>query len=74
MAINRKRQLKPGPPGKTSEAARYQLMGQGFNNAESCRILSIGRKTGSKWRKLAGRLSGSQRPLRLVHTISKSAH
>ena len=51
MAIDRKRQLKPGPAGKTAERARYiQLMNQGFNNAESCRMLGIGRKTGSKWR------------------------
>jgi IS30 family transposase len=51
VAIDRKTQLKPGPPGKTSERARYiQLMNQGFNNAESCRVLGIGRKTGSKWR------------------------
>lgn len=51
MAIDRKRQLKPGVPGKTSERARYiRLMNQGFSNAESCRILGMGRKTGSKWR------------------------
>lgn len=30
MVIDRKRQLKPGPAGKTSERARYiQLMNQG---------------------------------------------
>ena len=51
MSTDRKRQLKPEPPGKTSERARYiQLVTQGFNNAESCRMLGIGRKTGSKWR------------------------
>jgi IS30 family transposase len=51
VTIDRKRQLKPGPAGKTAERARYiQLMNQGFNNAESCRMLGIGRKTGSKWR------------------------
>jgi transposase, IS30 family len=40
-----------GPVGKTAERARYvELTRQGLNNAEICRILGIGRETGSKWR------------------------
>ena len=36
MAVERKRQLKPGPAGKTAERAHYiRLMKQGFNNSES---------------------------------------
>ena len=48
---DRKRQLRPGLAGKTAERARYiQLMKQGFSNAEACRIVGVGRKTGSHWR------------------------
>lgn len=40
-----------GPVGKTAERVRYvELTRQGLNNAEICRMLGIGRKTGSKWR------------------------
>ena len=40
-----------GAAGKTAERARYiQLTKQGLNNAEICRQLGIGRKTGSNWR------------------------
>jgi len=48
---DRKRQLKPGATGKTAERARYiELMKQGFNNSEACRIVGVDRKTGSHWR------------------------
>lgn len=51
MAVDKKRQLKPGPAGKTAERAHYiRLMKQGFNNSEACRIVGVGRKTGSHWR------------------------
>ncbi len=51
MAVEKKRQLKPGPPGKTAERAHFiRLMKQGFNNSEVCRIVGVGRKTGSHWR------------------------
>jgi transposase len=50
MAVDKKRQLKPGPAGKTAERAHYiRLMKQGFNNSEACRIVGVGRKTGSHW-------------------------
>ena len=48
MAVEKKRQLKPGPAGKTAGRAHYiRLMKQGFNNSEACRIVGVGRKTGS---------------------------
>lgn len=51
MAVEKKRQLRPGPAGKTAERAHYiRLMKQGFNNSEVCRIVGVGRKTGSHWR------------------------
>jgi hypothetical protein len=51
MAVDKKRQLKPGPAGKTAERAHYiRLMKQGFNSSEACRIVGVGRKTGSHWR------------------------
>ena len=51
MAVDKNRQLKPGPAGKTAERAHYiRLMKQGFNNSEACRIVGVGRKTGSHWR------------------------
>jgi hypothetical protein len=51
MAVDKKRQLKPGPAGKTAERAHYiRLMKQGFNNSEACRIVGVVRKTGSHWR------------------------
>jgi hypothetical protein len=49
MAIDRKRRLKPGPLAMTRERVRYiQLMNLRLNNAESCRMLGIGRKSDSK--------------------------
>jgi hypothetical protein len=52
MAVEKKRPLKPGPAGRTAErAAHYiRLMKQVFNNSEACRIVGVGRKTGSHWR------------------------
>jgi IS30 family transposase len=51
MAVEKKRKLRPGPAGKTAERAHYiRLMKQGFNNSEACRIVGVGRKTGSHWR------------------------
>lgn len=51
MAVEKKRQLRPGPAGKTAERAHYiRLMKQGFSNSEACRIVGVGRKTGSYWR------------------------
>ncbi len=32
-----------------------RLMAQGVNNAEACRIVGIDRKTGNRWRGMAGR-------------------
>ncbi len=44
-------QRKPGPGGMTAERAHYiRLMKQGLNNSEACRIIGVGRKTGSHWR------------------------
>lgn len=43
MAVEKKRQLNPGPAGKTAERARYiRRMKQGFNNSEACRIVGVG--------------------------------
>lgn len=51
MATARISQKMAGAAGKTAERARYiQLTRQGLNNAEICRQLGIGRKTGSNWR------------------------
>lgn len=51
MATDRISQKMAGAAGKTAERARYiQLTKQGLNNAEICRQLGIGRKTGSNWR------------------------
>ncbi|WP_442858999.1 helix-turn-helix domain-containing protein [Arthrobacter sp. CAN_A6] len=34
-----------------AERAHYiRLMKQGLNNSEACRIIGVGRKTGSHWR------------------------
>ena len=51
MSSSRVVQKMVGQSGKTAERARYvELTRQGLNNSEICRILGIGRKTGSKWR------------------------
>ena len=51
MSTTRVVQKMVGPTGKTPERARYvELIRQGMNNSEICRVLGIGRKTGSKWR------------------------
>ena len=51
MSSSRVVQKMVGQAGKTAERARYvELTRQGLNNSEICRILGIGRKTGSKWR------------------------
>ena len=51
MSSTRVVQKMVGQAGKTAERARYiELTRQGLNNSEICRMLGIGRKTGSKWR------------------------
>jgi IS30 family transposase len=51
LAADKTRQLRPGSGGKTAEPEHYiRLMKQGPNSSEACRIVGLGRKTGSHWR------------------------
>ena len=51
MSARRATQSKTGAQGMTALRVRYvQLVRQGLSNGEICRLLGIGRRTGTKWR------------------------
>ena len=51
MSARRTTQSKTGAQGMTALRVRYvQLVRQGLSNGEICRILGVGRRTGTKWR------------------------
>ena len=41
----------PGPAPQAEKRAQYaRLIAQGVNNSEACRIVGVGRRTGTRWR------------------------